>query len=286
MLQTSRIILPLIVIALGALWLIPVNDGMPADPPAAAGYSAVDPARLEFSWHAGYLKLAGHTHSAHHEHQLLQFAAGFFPDASTLTEFSPLGTAPDAWPASSLAVLEALSTTQSGNAMLSDSRVSINGISTPAWHEAARRLRAALPASIAVDTDVMIVGKTIDARALCERAFSDYETGSVQFEESTTTLRDSASPALDRAISLAAACPESVVTITGHTDSSGPEAWNLALSLARANAVVDYLENAGVARERLLTFGKGSSEPLASNDSRYARGLNRRIAIRFGYDRQ
>ena len=283
MLQISRIILPAVTIAVGALWLIPVNNGLPSDAPPPAGYSAADPARLGFSWQGTTLQLQGHTASAFHEHELLRVAARYFPDASPQTEFIPLGTAPGPWQASSLAVLEALAAVQSGSAMLSDNAVSIRGVVTPAWHEAARRLRASLPATIELDIDMRIVKDTIDARALCERAFSEYRTGSVQFEESTTTLRDSARLALDKAVSLANTCRESIISITGHTDSSGPEAWNRELSVARANAVADYLEKSGVARERLLTFGKGSSEPLASNSSRYARSLNRRIEIRFSY---
>lgn len=285
MLQTSRIILPLVTIIIGALWLIPVNNGLTPDAPPPAGYTAIDPARIGFSWQGANLHLEGHTVSAHHEHELLRVAARFFPDTQPRTEFTPLGTAPEHWQALSLTVLEALSATLSGNATLSDNTVSIRGVGTPAWHEAARRLRATLSASIELDIDMMIVNDAIDARAMCERAFSRYRTGSVQFEESTTTLRDSARLALDKAISLANACRESFVRITGHTDSSGPEAWNRELSLARANAVADYLEQGGVARERLLTFGKGSSEPLASNSSRYARSLNRRITIRFSYER-
>lgn len=284
MLQANRIILLVTTLAVGAFWLVPVNDGLPSDALSPSAYSAIDAAYLEFSWHRASLDLTGHTASAHHEHELLRRARDYFSATRTRTEFTPLGTAPDFWPASSVAVLEALSATLSGNARLRNDTASIRGVSTSGWHEAARQLRATLPGSVQLDVDMMIVDDAIHARAMCERAFSEYRTGSVQFEESTTRLRDSARLALDKAISLADACRGSVLSITGHTDSSGPEDWNVQLSLARANAVAHYLETGGIAPERLLTFGKGSSEPLASNESRYARSLNRRIAIRFAYD--
>lgn len=265
--------------------MIPVNNGLAPDAVPPAAYSALDPARLDFSWHGTSLELAGHTASSRHEQQLIRVAARKFPDTRTRPEFSPLGVAPASWQTSSLAVLESLSATLSGHATLINSTVSIRGVATDAWHDAARHLRASLSESTQLDIEMMIVDVAIDTRELCERAFSEYRTGSVRFEESTTILRDSARLALDKAVSLASACRESVLSITGHTDASGPEAWNQALSLARANAVADYLEKGGVTRERLRTFGQGSSEPVASNRSRYARSLNRRIAIRFSYDR-
>ena len=49
------------------------------------------------------------------------------------------------------------------------------------------------------------------------------------------------------------------------------------MSQARAQAVADYLIANGVAADRLVVEGRGSSEPIADNDTRYGRSLNRRI---------
>jgi outer membrane protein OmpA-like peptidoglycan-associated protein len=80
---------------------------------------------------------------------------------------------------------------------------------------------------------------------------------------------------------LADACREATVTITGHTDSSGSENWNRQLSLARAGAVAAYLDARGIAKERLVITGAGSSLPVADNATRYGRSINRRIEIQF-----
>ncbi|MCK5917936.1 MAG: OmpA family protein [Cocleimonas sp.] len=67
--------------------------------------------------------------------------------------------------------------------------------------------------------------------------------------------------------------------ITGHTDNVGDNRSNLALSLARANSVADYLQNLGVNRHIMRLDGKGESSPLASNRTKYGRAKNRRVEI-------
>jgi outer membrane protein OmpA-like peptidoglycan-associated protein len=65
--------------------------------------------------------------------------------------------------------------------------------------------------------------------------------------------------------------------IAGHTDSSGSDAYNLALSQRRADAVVTYLVDKGVAPGRLVAKGFGESDPL---DGRPDDPANRRVEAR------
>ena len=74
--------------------------------------------------------------------------------------------------------------------------------------------------------------------------------------------------------------PGSVLGITGHSDDQGTMAENHERSVKRANAVVDYLVQQGVSKERLLANGKGSIEPVASNKTENGRRMNRRVDIR------
>ena len=67
--------------------------------------------------------------------------------------------------------------------------------------------------------------------------------------------------------------------ITGHTDDVGNDRSNLALSLARANSVADYLQNLGINRHIMHLDGKGESSPLASNQTEHGRAKNRRVEI-------
>ena len=126
-----------------------------------------------------------------------------------------------------------------------------------------------------------VPAESVDFGALCARAFADHKPGPVNFDESTTTFRSSAVPVLQRIVALANTCRNAAIDITGHTDSSGDERWNVRLSLARAEAVADYLVQQGIAAERLIATGAGSSSPIADNATRYGRGLNRRIEFAF-----
>lgn len=123
-----------------------------------------------------------------------------------------------------------------------------------------------------------------DVLSLCGRAFAAFRHGPINFEESTTRLRSSAYPVLDRIIALADACRDSVIVITGHSDASGDEAANRTLSLDRARAVAEHLIAHGVSGERIEVAGAGSSVPVADNATRYGRSLNRRIEVVFRRD--
>jgi outer membrane protein OmpA-like peptidoglycan-associated protein len=69
------------------------------------------------------------------------------------------------------------------------------------------------------------------------------------------------------------------VSIIGHTDSTGSDAINNPLSVDRANAARDYLVSRGVARNRIMTEGRGSREPIADNSNAQTRAKNRRVEV-------
>jgi len=70
------------------------------------------------------------------------------------------------------------------------------------------------------------------------------------------------------------------IIIEGHTDSMGDETYNQELSLSRAKAVTAYLiANMGISEDRISYTGYGESKPVASNDTKEGRSLNRRIDV-------
>ncbi len=72
---------------------------------------------------------------------------------------------------------------------------------------------------------------------------------------------------------------QTVVEVAGHTDSTGTEAYNQALSERRAQAVARYLGARGIMEQRLLTLGIGELRPVADNGSAEGRQANRRVEI-------
>ena len=69
------------------------------------------------------------------------------------------------------------------------------------------------------------------------------------------------------------------VVVEGHTDSTGSDANNQALSQRRADSVRQYLVRKGVPAERLGARGFGESNPVASNDTADGRAMNRRVEL-------
>ena len=74
--------------------------------------------------------------------------------------------------------------------------------------------------------------------------------------------------------------PNTYIDVLGHTDSTGSEQYNQALSERRADAVASYLASQGVNRARMATLGYGESQPKASNATEEGRAANRRVEIR------
>lgn len=72
----------------------------------------------------------------------------------------------------------------------------------------------------------------------------------------------------------------SLVDVLGHTDSTGTEAGNKALSEKRAQSVAALLRSRGVGAARTATRGYGASQPIGNNETDAGRALNRRVEIK------
>ena len=73
--------------------------------------------------------------------------------------------------------------------------------------------------------------------------------------------------------------PATIVTIVGHTDSTGSDAVNDPLSVNRAASTRSYLTARGVDPQRIAIDGRGSAEPVADNSTIAGRARNRRVEI-------
>lgn len=71
------------------------------------------------------------------------------------------------------------------------------------------------------------------------------------------------------------------ITLTGHTDATGPEAYNMTLSRERAEAVKQAIMDNFPASTTFEIVAEGESEPKTSNESEYGRSKNRRVEITY-----
>jgi OmpA-OmpF porin, OOP family len=97
------------------------------------------------------------------------------------------------------------------------------------------------------------------------------------FDKSTLTPR--AMDIVKEAANVAKAGQNTRVTCTGHTDTAGPAAYNMALSLRRANTVKDGLVREGVAPEAITVIGRGEEALLVATADGVREPQNRRVEI-------
>jgi outer membrane protein OmpA-like peptidoglycan-associated protein len=101
----------------------------------------------------------------------------------------------------------------------------------------------------------------------------------INFGFLSDTITTGSRPALDRAASVMVTYPGIRIEIQGHTDDEGDPSLNEALSLRRAEAVRQYLIQAGVPAQRLRAAGFGGSKPIADNRTAAGKAKNRRIEL-------
>jgi OmpA-OmpF porin, OOP family len=102
----------------------------------------------------------------------------------------------------------------------------------------------------------------------------------VTFEFNKSRLRPDSKAVLDTVVEIMKRYPDMQVELAGHTDNVGSDSYNQKLSESRAEAVRQYLINAGVASGNMTSAGYGEKEPIATNDTEEGRELNRRTELR------
>lgn len=101
----------------------------------------------------------------------------------------------------------------------------------------------------------------------------------VSFDTGRADIKSNFRPVLERFAGTLNENPATMVTIIGHTDSTGGPAINQPLSIDRAAHTRDYLSMRGVSPNRIMIDGRGEREPIASNDDPAGRARNRRVEI-------
>lgn len=101
----------------------------------------------------------------------------------------------------------------------------------------------------------------------------------LHFPSGVSTLPKGDIASLDQIAALLKGSPQLTAVVEGHTDSSGPDAVNLAVSKARAESVRQGLIARGIAPGRLTARGLGKSRPVSENSTAAGRLNNRRVEV-------
>ena len=102
----------------------------------------------------------------------------------------------------------------------------------------------------------------------------------VTFDVASTALQPGFRPTLDRISQNLNQYPNSLIDVYGHTDSTGSDQYNQALSEGRARTVANYLTTQGVSAARIRSQGFGETLPVADNATEDGRRRNRRVEIK------
>jgi outer membrane protein OmpA-like peptidoglycan-associated protein len=97
------------------------------------------------------------------------------------------------------------------------------------------------------------------------------------FDTNKTTIRNISAQSLEELYQLMLNNPNMRIRITGHTDNVGSERYNKKLSEGRAKAVYDEMVKRGIDASRMEWNGRGSKDPIESNDTPEGRAENRRV---------
>ena len=104
----------------------------------------------------------------------------------------------------------------------------------------------------------------------------------VFFDWDSTRLSPASLNVITQAVTAFRSTGNARVTATGHTDTTGPESYNMALSLRRANAVKNEMVRQGVPADAIAVVGKGETQLLVPTGDQVREPQNRRVEIVIG----
>lgn len=158
-------------------------------------------------------------------------------------------------------------------------------------NDPSRRAKAALIGAAVGATAGGLIGNYMDKQARelqsirdaqvrmeQDKVFLTFGSG-ILFDVDSSTLKPGAVSNLRQVADVMNRYPQTNITVSGHTDSTGSAQHNQQLSEARARSVANFLQSSGVSPYRVATMGYGASMPVTGNDTPSGRQANRRVEI-------
>ena len=143
--------------------------------------------------------------------------------------------------------------------------------------ESVRSLPEAQVITLLEGASIYAAGKLAEGKFLYSMVLSD---DSVKFPADGTQLSSEAQTRLQDFVQKLKGDNKNVyLEIQGHTDATGPKQVNLKLGEERAEAVRRFMNEQGVALNRMATISYGPDQPVASNKTRAGRAQNRRVVV-------
>lgn len=244
-------------------------------PPAAS------PFRFSVMRRPGAVEVGGHVESEADRDAIIATIRDTF-GTETLEEHLIFASgAPDAYLDATKTAVHAVSRLAGGRFDLNDSNINITG---GAYYPAAAGALADsvgenMPAgfNVALSVELRQPEQPVDPFRCRDLLAAALSVDRIEFDGGNREISEGSYGALDRVAATVERCPDALVEIAAHTDSDGSASHNLELSQARADAILEYLVDAGIRRERMTAVGHGEANPIADNATEEGKAANRRI---------
>lgn len=106
--------------------------------------------------------------------------------------------------------------------------------------------------------------KNVELELFAPTTGTEFTLNNIYYDFDKTDLKNASIVELDKLVLIMKENPGMVIQLTGHTDRRGPSSYNQKLSKKRAEAVKEYLVNKGISADRIMTDGKGETDPAVS----------------------
>ncbi len=192
---------------------------------------------------------------------------------------------PDGWPIRVLAGLESLAQLHHGSLLVRQNTVEVSGVTGS--QSARARITQVLSDKLGQGQTFKVsvtYNEDFDPLAALptpQECLADMNAAmsrqKITFTPGSAEIANEANETLDSLAKTLSECPALKIEIAGHTDSQGSDSGNLALSQARAEAVLLALQGRRAPVTGLTAVGYGETKPLADNGTGTGREANRRI---------
>lgn len=236
---------------------------------------------------SGKLSLRGRLLDDRQRDAVDSYAKARFGAGKVFTATTKDKALPDGWPIRVLAGLQALSILHDGSLLVQPDNVTIAG--TSGVQDAKDQISRILSDKLGPGQGFTIkvdYNKALDPEANLptpKQCLATIQTAlkgnKINFEPGSDSFTADSAPTLDQVAAELRKCPGLKLEIAGYTDSQGRPEMNLALSQARAQAVLQALAARRVLVGNIVARGYGEEHPIASNKTEAGREANRRIEI-------
>ena len=236
----------------------------------------VTPYTMNIDWRDGRLTAEGFMPNEASSQEIRKLMADTYGDDHTSGKLRIALGSPEGWTELLVALFTWMGRLEHAHAEIADQQLHLSGETSSS--DMRDRLVRALTVfeQQGYRLDLQVTVDDTSAR-ICQQEFNELLKTSISFESNEARISQQSRSLIERLAETAKLCPNTRITIAGHTDNQGDSQDNLELSEQRARAVASQLFEEGIEPGRIKTVGYGADRPVADNSTEAGRANNRRI---------